>query len=91
MTTKRLTFKTVNKALVTKYGIADLELTQGNAYLYFRGGECHKWPESSIFTPRLNYLTLEEIFAEYDRLKANHEIYRLPDNGKETFKIVLKG
>jgi hypothetical protein len=70
---KRLTFASVNKALVAKYGIADLRLAQASGYLYFWGGDCHMWHSSAILMPCLNRMTLEQIFQEYDRLKADYE------------------
>ena len=62
----RLTIKTVNKAIAAE-GIA-LELVAGEGYFYFIGdGINHAFNNSSVYTYRLNYQTLDQWIADANR------------------------
>lgn len=65
----RLTLKTVAKALVAEGFPADIELVQGNGYLYFAGGDAHTWYSSSVYVCRLNHLTLDQWITEAKTLR----------------------
>jgi len=68
--TKRLTLKTVSKAVSEAVGF-ELELVQGNGYLYFAGTDNTPsdldpsgWYSSSVAVCRLNHLPLERWIQE---------------------------
>lgn len=67
----RLTRKAVAKALVAEGFPADIELVQGNGYLYFAGGNCHEWYSSSVYVCYLGHLTLEQWVQEAKTLSAS--------------------
>lgn len=66
---KRLTLKGVAKALVAEGFPADIELVQGNGYLYFWGGDCASWHSSSVYVCRLNDLPLATWIEEAKSLR----------------------
>lgn len=66
----RLTLKSIAKALVAEGFPADIELVQGDGYLYFSGGDAHTWYSSSVCVCRLNHLTLDQWIAEAKSLSA---------------------
>ena len=64
----RLTLKRVTEELRREFG-GDIELLRGDGYHYVTGGtdrfgRCCMWPESAIYSPQLNALTLERWVKE---------------------------
>lgn len=66
---KRVTLKTVNKALAAA-GIKD-ELVKGKDYFYFWGDVASTWYSSGVMVSRLNCFTPEQWVVEYRWMEKN--------------------
>lgn len=65
---KRLTLKTVNRALAA-LGY-DERLQKAKDYFYFAEGESSNWPETMVLVCRLNDLTLTDWLHEHALLRG---------------------
>lgn len=61
--------RTVNNALAER-GVKE-RLFKGNGYLYFSGGNAHKWHSSMVCVYKLNHLTLDQWLNEWKMLSGN--------------------
>lgn len=49
---------------------AEEKLTRGRGYYYFRDGNTHRWPSTSVMVYRAADLTVDQWLREYDELAA---------------------
>ena len=66
-----LTLKTINEQLATLGKGA--EVTKGDGYFYFSGGEASDWLDRTVNVPTLASLTLEQWLDEFKQLKKLNE------------------
>lgn len=70
MTAKRLTLKSVNKALAERGAKEELFYNR-QGYYYFAEGNTRRWQSTIVYVPRLNDLTIEQWVAEWENLSNN--------------------
>ena len=62
-----ITIKQIDKMLESK-GVAE-RLYRGKDYFYFYDGDSYAWPETMVYTTRLNNYTLDGWWENYKRLR----------------------
>ena len=67
----RLTLEAINEKLATLGKGA--ELTRGDGYFYFSGGEASDWLDRTVKVRTLASLTLDQWIDEFKRLKKLNE------------------
>jgi hypothetical protein len=64
----RITVAQVNKMLKSK-GVKE-ELVRGKDYFYFIGGDSYLWQGTMVYTTRVNGMSLERWWDEYQSLRS---------------------